>query len=138
VFVRVKWVNGRRYLYLVEGRRDGAVVRQKTLCYLGPLSRLAFGIPEARRKRVSASLAVDWGRVADEIGRISPSFEELAEARKAQFVLAARLRGRNGRPSQGNLPRARGELSALTRLAQVRFDQMFETMAPLTYRMRLE
>jgi hypothetical protein len=45
MFVRVKEVRGRRYAYLVEGMRDGARVRQRGVCYLGPVSRAALGVP---------------------------------------------------------------------------------------------
>ena len=136
MFVRAKRVGGRRYLYLVEGERDGKRVRQKTLCYLGPLSRVASGVPEAVRKGVDARLSVDWKQVNDQIGRIPLTFEELSEARRAQFVASARARGQRARPTQGELPREGGELSALSKLAEHRFKEMFEETAELAYRLR--
>ena len=51
MFVRAKRVGRRRYLYLVEGKREGGSIKQKTLCYLGPLSRLVAGVPEIGRWR---------------------------------------------------------------------------------------
>jgi hypothetical protein len=136
VFVRAKRVGRRRYLYLVEGKRDREKVRQKTICYLGPMSKLASGVPEAVRTRVDARLGVDWTKVNDQIARIPLSFEELSEARRAQFATSARTRGTRGRPTQGDLPRAEGELSALSRLAEYRFKELFEETGTLAYRMK--
>ncbi len=136
MFVRAKRVGRRRYLYLVEGRRDNGKVRQVTLCYLGPLSELASGVPEALRRGIDVRLRVDWQRVNDEIGQIPLTFEELSEARRAQFALSARARTQRGRPTQGDLPRKEGELSALSKLAALRFEELFEETGALTFRMR--
>ena len=136
MFVRAKRVGPRRYLYLVEGKRDNGKVKQRTLCYLGPLSKLASGVPEAIRRRVDARLHVDWKKVNDEIGRIPLTFEELSEARRAQFALSARTRTQRGRPTQGDLPRTEGELSTLSKLAALRFEELFEATGALTFRMR--
>ena len=136
MFVRAKRVKGRRYLYLVEGKRDGERVSQKTLCCLGALSRMVSGVPEAVRTSIDVRLSVDWKRVNDQIGRIPLTFEELSEARRAQFAASARTRGQRGRPTQGELPRAEGELSALSKLAEHRFRELFEETAPLAYRLR--
>jgi hypothetical protein len=136
MFVRAKKVKGRRYLYLVEGRRDGVAVRQKTLCYLGPLSKLAAGVPDAVKKKVDARIRVDWDNIEEEVGLISLTFEELAEARRDQFAISIRTRGGRRGPSRGNLPRAVGELSALTKLAARRFEETFEEAGPLVYRMK--
>ncbi|MDG6925944.1 MAG: hypothetical protein JRN09_05275 [Nitrososphaerota archaeon] len=136
MFVRAKAVGRRRYLYLVEGRRDGGKVKQSTLCYLGPLSKLSSGVPEAIRRRVDARLSVNWKKVNEEIGRLPLTFEELSEARRAQFELSASSRTRRGRPTQGDLPRTEEELSALSRLAALRFEQLFEEPGVLTFRMR--
>ena len=136
MFVRAKRVGGRRYLYLVEGRRDGEEVRQKTICYLGPVSKLTSGVPEAVRGRIGARLRVDWREVNDQIGRIPLTFEELSEARRAQFAVSARTRGQRPRPTQGDLPRAEGELSALSKLAESRFGDLFEETGQLAYRMK--
>lgn len=136
MFVRAKRVGRRRYLYLVEGKRDGEKVRQKTLCYLGPMSKLASGVPEVVRTSIGARLRIDWKNVDDQIGRIPLSFEELSEARRAQFATSARMRGERGRPAQGDLPRAEGELSALSKLAEYRFKELFEETGALAYRMK--
>jgi len=34
-FVRVKWIRGNKYYYLVESRREGKNVKQRVLKYLG-------------------------------------------------------------------------------------------------------
>jgi hypothetical protein len=136
VFVRAKRVARRRYLYLVEGKREDGRVKQRTLCYLGPLSELAAGVPEGTRKKVDLRFFINWKKVNDEIGRIPLTFEELSEARRRQFTLSAVVRSRRGRPTQGGLPRAEGELSALSKLAASRFEELFEEIGPLTFRMR--
>ena len=136
VFVRAKRVGGRRYLYLVEGKRDGETVRQKTLCYLGPMSKLFSGVPEAIRTNIDLRLRVDWREVNDRIWRIPLTFEELSEARSAQFATSARTRGPRRHPAQGDLPRAEGELSALSKLARYRFKELFEETGALAYRMK--
>ena len=136
MFVRAKKIKGRRYLYLVEGKRDGDAVRQKTLCYLGPLSKLAAGVPDAVRKGVGARIQVDWKKTEGEIGMIPLTYDELAEARRNQFAASVRTRGERRRPNQSNLPRAEGELSALAKLAARRFKETFEEEGPLVYRMK--
>lgn len=134
MFVRVKKVGGRRYAYLVEGVREGGRVRQRTLCYLGPLWKLVSGAPDAVRKKAER-FHVDWKKANDEIRQIPLTFDELSEARRAQYALAIRMR-RQGVRTQGDLPRAEGELSALSALAQARFREMFEEVGEGAYRMR--
>ncbi len=136
VFVRLKSVGKRRYAYLVEGVREGGRVRQKTLCYLGPLSKLVTsGVPDEIRDNAAERFQVDWEMVNDQIRQIPISFEELSEARREQFVISVRAR-RQGIRTRGNLPRADGELSALSRLAYARFREMFEEVGERAYRMR--
>ena len=136
MFVRAKRVGRRRYLYLVEGKRSVANVKQKTLRYLGPLSRLVAGVPEEVKKDVNLRFRVDWQKMDDEITRIPLTFEELSETRRAQFAISARIRARQGRPTQGNLPRTEGELSALSKAAAHRFGELFEEIGTLSYRMK--
>ena len=136
MFVRAKRVGGRRYLYLVEGKRDGGKVKQRTLCYLGPISGSVSGVPDAMRMRVNPRLGVNWEKVNDEIGRIPLTIEELSEARRAQFALSVRRRAQRGRATQGDLPRVEGELSALSKLAVLRFEELFEEAGSLRYRVR--
>jgi hypothetical protein len=136
VFPRVKEIAGRRYVYLVEGAREGRSVRQKTLCYLGPLSRLASGVPERTKKKVEETLEVDWGRVDQTIRKIPLTFEELSAARRERYVLSIRERRKTGPTSVGYRPRAEGELSALSKIAGSRFKELFEEEGERAYRMR--
>lgn len=135
MFVRAKKVGPRRYAYLVEGVREGRRVRQRTLCYLGPVWKLASGIPDDTRRRVGERFQVDWNRINAEIDRLPLTFEELSEARRARYAVSVRTR-QAGFRSQGGLPRAEGELSALSRLATARFREMFEQIGDREYRMR--
>ncbi len=135
MFLRVKKVGSRRYAYLVEGIREGKRVRQRTLCYLGPVSKLLYGVPNNIRKRIEERFQVNWNRVDDEIRRIPVTFEEVSEARRKQHAVSIRRR-QMGFRSQGDLPRAKGELSALSRLAAIKFREMFEETGERQYRMR--
>ncbi len=135
MFVRVKKIGPRRYVYLVEGVREGGRVSQKSLCYLGPVARLASGIPDDIRKKVERQFQVDWKRVSESIRRMPLTFEELSEARRAQYASSIMVRTR-GLRTQGNRPRVEGELSALSKLASTRFDEMFDEVGERKYRMR--
>jgi hypothetical protein len=136
MFVRVKSIRGRRYAYLVEGVRVDGRVRQRTLRYLGPLPKLASGVPEDVRRAAGRSPRVDWRKVNDELGRIPLSFAEVLEARRKHFAASVRLRQRRRRASEGNRPRVEGERSALARVASARFAEMFEEVGESTSRMR--
>jgi hypothetical protein len=135
MFVRVKKVGSRRYAYLVDGVRETGRVRQRTLCYLGPISKLVFGIPDNTRKKVEKRFQVDWFRMNDQLRRIPLTFEELSRARRDQYAVSIRTR-RAGFRSQGDLPRDKGELSVLSRLVAIRFREMFEEIGEREYRMR--
>ncbi len=135
LFVRVKRVGLRRYVYLVEGVRKGERVRQKTLCYLGPVTKLVSGVPYDTMRKVEKKIQLDWNKINDGIGRIPLTFEELSEARRAQYAISIRAR-RGGFRTQGNLPRTERELSALSKLAAKRFREMFEEIGEREYRMR--
>ncbi len=138
MFVRVKKIGSRRYVYLVEGAREGGRVRQRTLCYLGPLYRLASGVPDDTRGKAERRVqTADWNRINAEIRRVPLTFEELAEARRAQYAAAVRIRQEGRGRSRGDLPRASGELSALARLASTGFADMFERVGDRQYRMRM-
>jgi len=136
VFPRIKEIAGRRYVYLVEGAREGRSVRQKTLCYLGPLSRLASGVPERTKKKVEVRLQVDWMRVDRTIRKIPLTFEELSAARRERYVLSIRKGRRTGPPTSGGRPRVEGELSALSKIAASRFKELFEKVGERAYQMR--
>jgi hypothetical protein len=135
MFVRVKKVGSRRYAYLVDGVRERRSVRQRTLCYLGPVSKLVSGIPNNTRKQVEKRFQVDWDRMNDQLRRIPLTFEELSMARRHQYAVSIRTR-RAGFRGRGDMPRARGELSGLSRLAAISFREMFEQIGEREYRMR--
>ncbi len=135
MFVRVKKVGSRRYAYLVNGLREKGRVRQRTLCYLGPVSKLVSGIPDSTRKKVEKLFTVDWDRMNNQLRRIPLTFEELSRARRDQYAVSIRTR-REGFRSRGGMPRAKGELSVLSRLAAIRFREMFEQIGEREYRMR--
>ena len=135
MFARVKKIGPRRYVYLVEGVRKGERVSQKSLCYLGPVSKLVSGVPDDTRKKVEEKFQVDWNRINERIGRIPLTFEELSEARRAQYAISIRTRGQ-GMRTQGRQPRIEGELSVLSKLAATRFREMFEEIGERKYRMR--
>src|SRR5438094_9745940 len=78
MFVRVKKVGPRRYAYLVDGVREGKRVRQRTLCYLGPVSKIVSGIPENVRKKIEERFQVNWDKINYEIRRIPLTFEEIS------------------------------------------------------------
>src|SRR5438552_18801805 len=135
MFTKVKEVAGRRYVYLVEGAREGRRVRQKTLCYLGPLWRLASGVPKETKKRVDGRLPVDWREIEDRIRRIPLTCEELEAARRDRFARSGR-EGRGKTPSsRGDRPRADGELLALSSISAARFRELFEETGERAYRM---
>src|SRR3989449_6262662 len=104
MFVRVKNIGSRRYVYLVKGMRKGKLVKQKTLYYLGPISKLVYGVPLDTRKKVRKLFRVDWDKIEDEIARIPLGFEELSEARHTEHFLPNWAR-RQGFRTQGTKPR---------------------------------
>ena len=131
MFVRVKKVKGQRYAYLVEGRREGAKVRQRVVCYLGPLSRIAFGVsPQS-----NVSKPIDWERVNRDINRIPLTFGELSTARR--FAYPAVLNGRRqGFLTRGKRSRTEGEEEALANLAASNFTRRFVEVGRDRYRMK--
>lgn len=138
MFVRLKTNGTRRYAYLVEGVSRRGRVKQKTLCYLGPMVKVAMGVPdETRWKAENRVGTVDWNRVNNALQDIPLRFEELEEMRRAQSAAAYRVR-QNGfqNISRGSMPRAQGELSALTILARNGFNRMFQQVGERDYRMR--
>ena len=133
--MRVKKIRSKRYVYLVEGRRIGDRVRQKTLCYLGPISKLIYGVPSDTKQKVDKMFQVDWDKINDKIARIPLTFEELFEARRQQYSISIGAR-RQGSRTQSRRPRVKGEQSALATLAARRFNEMFEEIGDREYRMR--
>ncbi|MBO0889139.1 hypothetical protein J2P12_08585 [Candidatus Bathyarchaeota archaeon] len=138
MFVRVKRIGSKRYAYLVEGLARNGRVRQKTLAYLGPITRLASGVPQEIRDKIDRRIAgIDWTRINETIRDIPLTFGELSDMKRRQLptILAMRQDGSQNR-SGGSMPRTDGELSALTIIARNRFDEMFEHIGERRYRMR--
>src|SRR3989442_10965986 len=113
MYVRVKRVGSRRYAYLVKGVREKARVRQKTLCYLGPIAKLGFGVPDEIRRKVEQRFQVNWERVEKQIRQIRVTLEEFSKLRRENFIRTARTR------SGPRRSRARGELSDLSKFADL-------------------
>jgi len=131
MFVRVKKVRGQRYAYLVEGRREGARVRQRVVCYLGPISRIAFGVPPSSDVREP----VDWEMVNRAISQIPLTFEELSAARRFVYPRVLNVR-RQGFLTRGVRRRVEGEEEAISTLADSNFRNRFVEVERNRYRMR--
>lgn len=134
MYVRIKRVRGRRYAYLVEGTREGGRVRQKVVRYLGPMAKVAYGVPE---DTFVGGLAgkLDRRALNDAIRRIPLTFAELSEARKYAYPLALEGR-RQGFLTRGTRQRVEGEDEALSAIAGSRFWQVFAEIGEGRYRMR--
>jgi len=139
VFVRVKKIGGNRYAYLSEGISKNGRVRQKTLCYLGPVAKIASGIPDNTREKVERQIGrVDWDKINAALRAIPITFEELQDLKKSQLPISLGFRKPGFKNiSRGNMPRAEGELQALTTIAGRKFDEMFESVGDRKYRMRI-
>src|SRR5438093_13257918 len=92
MFVRVKKVGPRRYAYLVDGVREGKRVRQRTLCYLGPVSKIVSGISENVRKRIAERFQMNGDKINYQIRRIPLTFEEISSTRRTNFPVFLRNR----------------------------------------------
>lgn len=130
MYVRVKRIGSKRYAYLVEGVREKERVRQKTLCYLGPVAKIGFGIPDEARRKVERRFPVNWERIENSIRKIPLTLEEISQLRRENFAPLVRTR------SGPRRPRAKGELSALSKLAAISFAERFERIKDREYRMR--
>src|SRR5207253_5291683 len=130
MYVRVKKIGSKRYAYLVEGVSKKGKVRQKTLAYLGPLVKIATGVPDEISRRVDGKVRnVDWNKINMDIRRIPLDFDELQEIKRN--MLPRVLIGRQNRSrdiGSGNRPRVEGELAALTIIARRGFNEMFRTL----------
>ena len=130
MYVRVKKVGSRRYAYLAKGVREEGRVRQKTLCYLGPVAKLGFGIPNDIRRKTEQRFQVNWEKIEKGIRQIPLTLEEVSQLRRENFTPTARIR------SGPRRSRVKGELSALTELAAIGFRERFERIGDREYRMR--
>jgi hypothetical protein len=146
VYVRIKRISGRRYVYLVEGVRDGKSVTQKVVAYLGPFALLFTGIPEQVRRKVQSKTKrkIDWSRITGQINKIPIELEELDEVRKRGFATAIKAKSlvkpfplkRVATIDELLNQRVRGELAALSKIGSRRFAEMFEKLDERTYRLR--
>ncbi len=130
MYVRVKRVGSRRYAYLVKGVREKERVRQKTLCYLGPVAKLGFGVPNDTRRKTEQRFQVNWEKIENGIRQIPLTLEEISLLRRGNLAPTARTR------SGPRRSRAKGELSALSKLAAIGFRERFEKIGDREYRMR--
>ncbi len=138
MYVRVKKIGSKRYVYLAEGESKHGKVRQKTLAYLGPIVRVAAGVPDEIRRKVEGKIGtVDWNKVNTAIQRIPLEFEELEDMRRSQLPTVLKIRQGIRSDSRGTMPRAEGELTALAIIAEKGFREMFEPVGERTYRMRI-
>jgi len=147
MYVRVKKISGRRYVYLVEGERRKGKVVQRTRSYLGPLPTIAAGISPRTKKRVESNIQrkLDWDSIAKRVREIPLNFDELNDMKRSQYSLS--LKFRNIRLSAAkpvsafpkNIFRERtpGELEALAKLSAAGFKRTFERIGEREYRMRL-
>ena len=148
MYVRIKKISGRRYVYLVEGARQGNKITQKTLAYLGPVPSVALGIPDLARKEIQRKIGrkIDWNAISNRIREIPLTFDELNISRQRTLSESVRLRNLrvkrrldNPRPFPRKIfqERADGELEALAKLSALGFEKTFEKIGDRKYRMRL-
>ena len=137
MYVRVKKIGAKRYLYLAEGRSKNGHVRQKTLAYLGPVVKVAAGVPDEIMKKVNGKIGtVDWKKINSRIRKVPLELSELQDMRRSQLPTVLRIRQDFKRAGRGSMPRAEGELTALAIIAKKGFNEMFEPVGERTYRMR--
>jgi hypothetical protein len=138
MYARVKKIGSRRYIYLAQGVSRNGRVRQKTLAYLGPITRVVTGVSNETKRKIDRKIGtVDWNKVNADIRKIPLEIRELEEMRRKKLSEVFGIS--QGPPSdgRGSMPRAEGELAALTMIAENRFQEMFEPVGQRTYRMRL-
>jgi hypothetical protein len=138
MYLRVKRIGSKRYAYIAEGTAKNGKVRQKSLAYLGPVTKVARGVPDDVVNRVNKRLdGVDWERINLSIRDIPLTFEEWQEVKRDMLpkVLATRQDRARDR-GRGSRPRVEGELAALTLIARKRFSEMFLTLKDGTLVMR--
>lgn len=138
MYVRVKKIGSKRYAYLVEGVSKRGKVRQNNLAYLGPLVKIATGVPDEISRKVDGRVRnLDWNKINTDIRRIPLDFDELQEIKRNMLprVLAGR-QNRSVEVGRGNRPRVEGELEALTIIARRGFNEMFRTLKDGTLVMR--
>ena len=138
MYVRVKKVGSKRYAYLVQGTSKNGRVRQETLAYLGPVSKIALGVSGETRKKVNRKIGnVDWDEINMNIRKIPLELGELKSMRRHQLTTVFSVRQGLPRDGRGAMPRVQGELTALAMIAERGFNEMFEPLGERVYRMRI-
>ncbi|MDA4111815.1 MAG: hypothetical protein OK439_04710 [Thaumarchaeota archaeon] len=148
MYVRLKTISGRRYVYLVQGERKKGKVVQQTISYLGPLSIVTAGISDHIKRKVESNVTqnIDWVSLANRIREIPISYDELDEMRRRNYSDTLRFRKMQRKrrvrtftpfPKDVFGERTRGELQALAKLSATRFKKTFEKIGDREYRMRL-
>ena len=142
MFVRLKRISGRRYAYLVEGKRMGKKVKQDIVGYLGPFYALVSGVPESVKSKLTGR-QIDWNDVNRQLTQIPVTLDELAEMKRGRFRAFFGARSSDAplqttlvAPSALLAQRSAGELSALSKLSARGFQRMFEKTDE-GYRMRM-
>ena len=135
MFVKVKVIAGRRYVYIAEGARTGKQVKQKTY-YLGSLSNLAYGIPEDLKRKIEAKNPniKNWDKITKEIRRIPLKFEEVSNLKPEQYAqmikakslpVTSKKMNEQVTPSMVFKQRREGELLALSIIVKKRFQETY-------------
>jgi len=103
------------------------------------MAKVAAGVPDETREKAERQIgSIDWNKINRAIRTIPFTFEELQDMKRSQLPIALGFRKPGFRNiSRGNMPRAEGELSALTTIARRNFDEMFESVGDRKYRMRI-
>lgn len=135
MFLRTKDISGRRYIYLAEGIRTGKKVKQKVY-YLGPLSKLVYGIPNDLKIKTEAKTpnVPDWNKITECLKKIPFKFTEISHNRSNQYIYAVKANNiefsqintkTNVTPTEIYKQRKEGELLALSKIAKKRFQEIY-------------
>lgn len=136
MFVKIKVISGRRYVYIAEGVRTGKQVKQKTY-YLGSLSNLAYGIPDDLKQKIESKNPniKNWDKITQEIRRIPLTFEEVSNINPEQYAQTVKAKSftfnpkkmydEQVTPSIVFKQRREGELLALSIIVKKRFQETY-------------
>src|SRR5438876_12118796 len=134
MYVRVKKIGGKRYVDLAEGKSGNGKVRQKILAYLGPIAKVAAGVPDDVEKRVDRKIGVvDWKKVNMDIRKIPLELSEIQDMRRNQLPTVIRLRQSSRRDGRGRMPRVAGEPTAPASLRERGFKENCSRRGVRTY-----
>ncbi len=135
MFLRTKDISGKRYIYLAEGKRTGKKVKQKVY-YLGPLSKLVYGIPDDLKRKTEAKTpnTLDWTKITENLKKIPFRFTEIPKNRSKQYAIATKAKNiqfryinqkTNVTPTEIYKQRKEGELLALSKISKKRFQEIY-------------